>query len=57
MLQVLVHDINALKGPISSVNVLGEEVILLHDVRLAVELLEKRAAIHSSRPKQTFFDM
>ncbi|KAJ5387082.1 hypothetical protein N7509_009623 [Penicillium cosmopolitanum] len=29
----------------------------LHDVRLAVELLEKRSIIHSSRTKPTFADM
>lgn len=50
-------EIDFRKGPISSINVLGEQVIIIHDVRLAIELLEKRSAIHSSRPKQNFVDM
>lgn len=41
-------------GGISSVTVMGQTLIILHDVRLAFELMEKRSAKHSSRPKQTF---
>lgn len=43
-----------LQGPISSVTVMGQTIIILNDPRLAFELLEKRSAIHSSRPKQIF---
>ncbi|KAJ5103037.1 hypothetical protein N7532_003566 [Penicillium argentinense] len=44
-------------GPISSLNVLGAEIIIVNDARVAVELLEKRSRIYSSRPRQKFLDM
>ncbi|KAL1984336.1 hypothetical protein VTN96DRAFT_9294 [Rasamsonia emersonii] len=43
-----------LYGPISSVTALRQTYIILNDVRLAFELLEKRSAIHSSRPRLVF---
>ncbi|PQE16147.1 cytochrome P450 oxidoreductase protein [Rutstroemia sp. NJR-2017a BVV2] len=45
-------------GPISSVTVLGQTIIILHGREIASELMEKRANIHSGRPKMKFgFDM
>lgn len=45
-------------GPLSSVTVLGQTMIIIHDKNLALELMEKRANIHSGRPKMKFgFDM
>jgi hypothetical protein len=41
-------------GPISSVTVMGQTLIIINDSKLAFELMEKRSAIHSSRPKQIF---
>ncbi|RAL04564.1 cytochrome P450 [Aspergillus ibericus CBS 121593] len=35
-------------GPISSITILGQTMILLHDARMAVELLEKRFSNYSS---------
>ncbi|PIG79207.1 O-methylsterigmatocystin oxidoreductase [Aspergillus arachidicola] len=46
-----------LYGPISSVTAFGQTIIILNEVRLAYELLEKRSAIHSSRPSCTFAHM
>lgn len=47
-----------LYGPISSVTVLGQSIILLNDKNIALELLEKRSSIHSGRPDLKFaFDM
>ncbi|KAI1759439.1 putative cytochrome P450 oxidoreductase OrdA-like protein [Hypoxylon sp. FL1150] len=43
-----------LYGPISSITVLGQTMVILNDARLALELMEKRSAIHSSRPQQKF---
>ncbi|PYI36822.1 O-methylsterigmatocystin oxidoreductase [Aspergillus indologenus CBS 114.80] len=43
-----------LYGPISSVQVLGETFIIINDAQIAVDLLEKRSAIHSSRPQGQF---
>ena len=43
-----------LYGPISSVTVFGQTIILIHDKNIALELLEKRAAINSGRPKMKF---
>ncbi|KAB8223737.1 cytochrome P450 [Aspergillus novoparasiticus] len=46
-----------LYGPISSVTAFGQTIIILNEARLAYELLEKRSAIHSSRPSCTFAHM
>lgn len=43
-----------LYGPISSVTAMGQTLIIINDAKLAFELMEKRSAIHSSRPKQIF---
>ncbi|PYH85820.1 cytochrome P450 [Aspergillus uvarum CBS 121591] len=44
-------------GPISTVSVLGQRLIILNDANLAIELLEKRSAIHSDRPKMPFAEL
>ncbi|KAK3617836.1 hypothetical protein LTR56_015645 [Elasticomyces elasticus] len=45
-------------GPLSSVTVMGQTMVIIHDKKIAFELLEKRANIHSGRPKMKFgFDM
>ncbi|KAF2875650.1 cytochrome P450 [Massariosphaeria phaeospora] len=45
-------------GPLSSVTVLGQAIIIIHDKKVALELMDKRGAIHSGRPKMKFgFDM
>ncbi|PYI05543.1 O-methylsterigmatocystin oxidoreductase [Aspergillus sclerotiicarbonarius CBS 121057] len=46
-----------LYGPISSIRVFGETLIILNDARLAVELLEKRSVIYSDRPSGHFTKM
>ncbi|KAH7374847.1 cytochrome P450 [Plectosphaerella cucumerina] len=43
-----------LYGPLSSVSVLGQRLVIINDADIAFELLEKRSAKHSSRPKQVF---
>ncbi|KAI1444238.1 putative cytochrome P450 oxidoreductase OrdA-like protein [Annulohypoxylon stygium] len=43
-----------LYGPISSITVMGQTIVVINDARLAFELLEKRSAKHSSRPRQIF---
>lgn len=45
-------------GPISSVTVLGQTIVIINDRKMAIELLEKRAAINSGRPMLKFaYDM
>ncbi|KAI1127531.1 cytochrome P450 monooxygenase [Nemania abortiva] len=44
-------------GPISSITVLGTTMVILHSPELALELLEKRSSIYSSRPKFVLGDM
>ncbi|KAL5363253.1 cytochrome P450 [Aspergillus floccosus] len=46
-----------LYGPISSLTVCGQNVIIINDARIAVELLEKHSLAHSSRPHATFAEM
>ncbi|KAE8825852.1 hypothetical protein PTNB73_09362 [Pyrenophora teres f. teres] len=41
-------------GPISSVTVMGQTIVIINDSALAFELLRERSAIHSSRPRQVF---
>ncbi|KAI0387367.1 putative cytochrome P450 oxidoreductase OrdA-like protein [Hypomontagnella monticulosa] len=43
-----------LYGPISSVTVMGQNMVIINDAQLAFELLEKRSVKYSSRPKQIF---
>ncbi|KAI0129955.1 cytochrome P450 [Xylariales sp. AK1849] len=43
-----------LYGPLSSVTVLGQTIVLIHDKDMAFELLDKRAIKHSSRPEMVF---
>ncbi|KAK6379432.1 hypothetical protein LTS17_006350 [Exophiala oligosperma] len=47
-----------LYGPISSVTVMGQTIVILNDAQVAIELLEKRSIIYSSRPRLVFaFEM
>ncbi|RAH58420.1 cytochrome P450 [Aspergillus piperis CBS 112811] len=41
-------------GPITSVTILGQPIIILHDAHIATELLEKRSLKYSSRPRSVF---
>ncbi|RWA10840.1 hypothetical protein EKO27_g4261 [Xylaria grammica] len=43
-----------LYGPISSVTVFGQSIIIINDAQLAFELFEKRSSKYSSRPNQLF---
>ncbi|KAK7892475.1 hypothetical protein LTR67_007572 [Exophiala xenobiotica] len=47
-----------LYGPISSITVMGQTIVILNDAQSAIELLDKRSAIYSSRPRLVFgFEM
>ncbi|PGH04426.1 hypothetical protein AJ79_07082 [Helicocarpus griseus UAMH5409] len=39
-----------LYGPISTVSVFGQRIVILNSVGYAIDLLEKRSAVHSDRP-------
>lgn len=41
-------------GPLSSVTVLGQSLIIIHDKEVAFELMEKRASKYSGRPNSKF---
>jgi hypothetical protein len=41
-------------GPLSSITVLGQTMIIIHDRDTALELMEKRASKHSGRPNMKF---
>ncbi|KAJ0421554.1 putative cytochrome P450 oxidoreductase OrdA-like protein [Aspergillus carlsbadensis] len=43
-----------LYGPISTVKVFGQRLVILNDAQLAVDLLDKRSAIYSDRPDMPF---
>jgi hypothetical protein len=42
----------SLLGPISSVTVMGQTIVILNDADLTFELFEKRSTKYSSRPRQ-----
>lgn len=44
----------SLYGPVSSITVLGQTIIILNDYQAAVDLLEKKSGIHSDRPALPF---
>jgi hypothetical protein len=41
-------------GPLSSITILGQTMIIIHDREIALELMEKRASKHSGRPNMKF---
>ncbi|KAE8374971.1 cytochrome P450 [Aspergillus bertholletiae] len=43
-----------LYGPVSSISVFGQTIVILNDYRAAVDLMEKRSSIYSSRPRMVF---
>jgi hypothetical protein len=43
-----------MKGPISSLTVIGTPIILINDKQCAVDILDKESAKTSSRPESTF---
>ncbi|KAL5040935.1 hypothetical protein BDW71DRAFT_212621 [Aspergillus fruticulosus] len=43
-----------LYGPLSSLTVFGQTIVILNDARVAFDLLEKRSNIYSSRPRMVF---
>lgn len=44
----------ALYGPMSSVTVFGQTIVLIHSLKLVLELLDKRGAKYSSRAQMVF---
>ncbi|CAG8247576.1 unnamed protein product [Penicillium olsonii] len=45
-----------LYGPLSSISIFGTTLVIINDRNLALEILEKRSAKHSSRPDTVFAD-
>ncbi|KAE8155236.1 cytochrome P450 [Aspergillus avenaceus] len=43
-----------LYGPISSITIFGQTIIVINEARVAFDLMEKRSAIYSSRPRMVF---
>ncbi|KAJ6104104.1 hypothetical protein N7523_010424 [Penicillium sp. IBT 18751x] len=41
-------------GPISSITVLGQTIVIVNDSKIALDLLVKKSSIYSSRPRMTF---
>jgi hypothetical protein len=41
-------------GSLSSITILGQTLIIIHDREIALELMEKRASKHSGRPRMKF---
>ncbi|KAB8261239.1 cytochrome P450 [Aspergillus pseudonomiae] len=46
-----------LYGPISSLSIFGDNIVILNDARFAREILEKRSSVWSSRPSWNFGKM
>ncbi|KAF9893353.1 hypothetical protein FE257_011785 [Aspergillus nanangensis] len=43
-----------LYGPISSITILGQTIVIINDTRVALDLMERRSALYSSRPRMVF---
>ena len=43
-----------LYGPISSLSVLGQTIVIINDARIAFDLFEKRSSMYSDRPRLVF---
>ncbi|KAL3458739.1 putative cytochrome P450 oxidoreductase OrdA-like protein [Aspergillus heterothallicus] len=43
-----------LYGPLSTINVFGQRLVILNEARLAIDLLDKRSAMYSDRPSMPF---
>ncbi|KAL4959505.1 cytochrome P450 [Aspergillus stella-maris] len=43
-----------LYGPLSSITIFGQTIIIINDARIVFDLLEKRSNIYSSRPRMVF---
>lgn len=41
-------------GPLSSITVLGQTMVIVNDAQCAFDLMEKRSSLHSSRPRMIF---
>lgn len=41
-------------GPITSVTMFGQTIVVIHDRNMAIELMDKRSVIYSGRPVMTF---
>ena len=54
LLRCMTRELTTAEGPISSVEVFGSTMIIVNDREVAVDLLDKRSAIYSSRPALTF---
>lgn len=48
------HADHEILGPVSSITVLGQTIVILNDSNSAMELLAKRSSIYSSRPNLVF---
>lgn len=48
------HADNESPGPVSSITVLGQTIVILNDAKSAMELLVKRSSKYSSRPNLVF---
>ncbi|EAU32059.1 conserved hypothetical protein [Aspergillus terreus NIH2624] len=43
-----------LYGPISSITIFGQTIVIINDAQVAFDLMEKRSSIYSSRPRMVF---
>ena len=44
-------------GGIISLRVMGQQIIVINDYKVAVDLLEKRSSVYSSRPASPLFKL
>lgn len=54
LLNLYEPQIDSLLGPISSVTVMGQAIIIVNDYNIALDLLDKRSAVYSDRPVLPF---
>lgn len=48
------HYLFSRSGTLSSITVLGQTMVIVNDAQCAFDLMDKRSALHSSRPRMIF---
>lgn len=51
---MLIIGTGKLIGPISSVTVMGQTIVILNEAQVAIDILDKRSIKYSTRPRRVF---
>jgi hypothetical protein len=52
--EILICGIAFSIGPISSVTVMGQTIVIINEAQVAIDILDKRSIKYSTRPRRVF---